>query len=185
MKLRLGWISALAVSVVALSALTGLTGAGTASAAAPWTHLCINDGSTPFCANSQGTGGAIAVVPVTSSTTNWTYPGINSDGILQGQIKQANVSLCMQLDASGQGFGSLPGGGIDIVRGAACGAAGELSEQWLNRQDGNRTQFVSVWSEVNTPNDVLCMQQFTAGSEVLDFAEPCVEGTGAQDWGTS
>lgn len=193
MTSRFGWITAIAVSLLALGALTGFTGApagaqpGAQPAATPpppppWTHLCINDG-TPFCANSQGAGGAIAVVPLSSSTTNWTYPGIGSNGILQGQIKQANVNVCMQLDASGQGFSGLLNGGVDIVRGAACD--GDLAEQWLNRQDGNRTQFVSVWSQVNTPNHVLCMQQFGVGTAVLDFAEPCASGSGAQDWGTS
>jgi hypothetical protein len=67
-----------------------------------------------------------------SSTTNWSYP--NTDGAT-GAIKQANVNLCLQVDAAAD----------NIVRGAAC--VNDAAEQWLNLYNSTtgRTIFLSQY----------------------------------------
>jgi hypothetical protein len=98
---------------------------------------------------------------------------MNSDGVLQGEIKQANTNLCMQLDhADG-----------DIVRGAPC--SNDLAEQWENISTANnRTEFVSLWvsqNEVAAPPQGSCLSWPNAGSLKV---VPCSSGNTQQDWGT-
>jgi hypothetical protein len=55
----------------------------------------------------------------------------------------------LQLDASGQGATQYAGGGVDIVREAACD--GDLAEQWVNTYNSGdkATEFVSEWAAEN------------------------------------
>lgn len=131
-----------------------------------WTHLCVDDLLTPYCALANGNGNQILMQLPASYTTNWTYPNI--DGTT-GAIKQANVNLCMQLDhADG-----------DIVRGAPC--VGDFAEYWVNAYDhlSHRTMFFSDWYLKYTKLQ-MCLAWNGVGLEV----EPCSLGSN-QLFGTS
>ena len=136
-----GRTSTMAAAVVlVLGALIGITGASTASAAA-WSHLCVERSGESICANSNGSGQPIQMLDIVTTnphTTNWLYPA--SDGV-SGVISQANVNLCMQVDAADNW----------IVRGAAC--VGDTAEEWTNHyvvDNGvGRTEFRSVWADDN------------------------------------
>lgn len=131
-KRRIGRVSAVAAVVVALSALAGLTEAVPASAAS-WTYLCVaNPSSGTQCIYSEGLGDSASMDAPFSGMTNWSYP--NTNGAI-GEIKQANVNLCLQVDASAGG----------LVRGAKC--INDSAEQWINFYNSytKRTEFFSEY----------------------------------------
>jgi hypothetical protein len=133
----MGWFSAVAAGALTLSALVGLTSAAPASAAT-WTNLCVhapagNGDFNVLCIYAPATVGENAQIGAPSaSTTNWSYPTTN--GAI-GEIKQANVNLCLQVNESAGG----------IVRGATC--INDSAEQWVNYYDSSthRTEFISPW----------------------------------------
>jgi hypothetical protein len=138
MKLRSGLISAIAVSVLTLAALTGVTGAAPASAATPpYHHLCLRENNaTVSCIQAQGAGQPIVMAnPSRSDLTNWVYPANGDTGLIQ----QAHTNLCMQLnwDAS-------------VIIEATCNS--NLTYQlWENGYDSKtrRTLFESTWAYYN------------------------------------
>jgi hypothetical protein len=115
---------------------------------------------------------ASAAAPA-SNTTNWVYPGMNSDGVFQGEIKQANTTLCLQLDHTDG----------DIVREAPCND--DLAEQWDNISTANnRTEFTSPWvaqNEVAAPPQGACLTWPGAGP----LKVVACSGSTLQGWGTS
>jgi hypothetical protein len=171
MKLRSGRISAIAASVLAVGALTGLTAAAPASAAAPWTHLCVDPPSLGYqaCADAEGLGNQINS-NAAITTTNWSYS--TTDGV-EGDIKQANVNLCMQLEASGDPY---------IVRGASC--VNDLAEEWIPEYDSTakRTYFISAWTvfEYGKANE-----QCLTLTNILTIATFKCDEDPAQLWGSS
>jgi hypothetical protein len=172
MKLRPGWISAIAAGVLALSALTGATGAAPASAAS-WTHLCTPD--PPACAISEGSNNFIGMEAETSdqpvSITNWTYPATNG---AVGTIQQANTDLCMQVDASAG----------DEIRGAAC--VSDQAEEWINVSTGGRTAFESVWALDNGQGNLCLGGGFEIQVSLYSCPPPLAQNNVAyMYWGTS
>jgi hypothetical protein len=171
MKLRTGWFAAVAAGALALSTLTGFTGASTASAAASYTHLCVDDpASGPDCLYAAGEGNIVEVrepALTAGSTTNWYYP--NTDGSV-GQIMQANTDLCLQLDASD----------FDYVIENDC-SIDDSAEQWINEYNSTtkRTMFWSYWFYINVPNE-----RETCLAAVLSTLEVNVQGcpTPTDDW---
>jgi hypothetical protein len=134
----MGWFSALAAGIVALSALTGLAGAAPASAAT-WTYLCVTaPDSAPEpgtqCIYSNGVGDypVMTAPDSVSDMTNWTYPNANAD---IGDIKQANTNLCLQVNAAAGG----------LVIGAEC--VNDSAEQWVNfyNTETKHTMFLSEY----------------------------------------
>ncbi|HEY1573340.1 MAG TPA: hypothetical protein VGG05_18500 [Pseudonocardiaceae bacterium] len=107
-----------------------------------------------------------------SSTTNWTYP--TTDGQVR-TIQQANVNLCMQLDATD---------GL-IVREAPCN--GDTAENWINRANPrtHRTEFESQWFLVNAGGKFDCLTWAVSTNRVL--ITPCDPTTDSADqqFGTS
>jgi hypothetical protein len=96
-----------------------------------------------------------------------------------GTIQQANVNLCMQLDASAG----------DLVRGAAC--VGDAAEEWENFYNTatSRTEFISIWGAENGADPALCLSfADDAGDENNSnggvYAMPCSNNVNNQ-WGTS
>lgn len=151
MKRRMSWFSVIAAGSFAVTALVGITGAAPASAAT-WTNLCVHvpAGNGDFvteCIYAPTTVGDNAEMGGPSdSTTNWTYPANGTTG----EIKQANVNLCLQVNASAGG----------IVRGAAC--TGDEAEIWGNIYNNTtkRTIFISAWylNDEATPED-MCLSE--------------------------
>lgn len=83
----------LIVSVIATVAICAV-GAGTASASSTYRYLCTNQGE---CATAQGSGNYVEMEGATippHNDTNWYYP----TGTAYTTIRQADTSLCMQLD---------------------------------------------------------------------------------------
>jgi len=176
MKRKISWFSALAVGALALSALVGLTGAAPASAAT-LTHLCVhapagNGDFNVLCIYAPTKVNENAEMGGPSgSTTNWSYPSSGASG----EIKQANVNLCLQVNASASG----------IVRGAACN--GDSAETWINtyNTDTHRTMFINLWylEDSATPGD-MCL----ASQSPLVGVEDCSGSNIDQwymQWGTS
>jgi hypothetical protein len=156
MKVRSRRIFAMVAGVMALGALSWFAGPASASGSAsprpaatpsppPWTHLCAAaSGIWDACVDAAGSGNWVQMHELRSSTTNWTYP--RTVGAI-GTIKQANVNLCMQLDAADN----------YLVRGAPC--VGDFAEEWINKYDSftHSTQFESYWALLQYGADY-CMQ---------------------------
>jgi hypothetical protein len=172
MKPWSGRISAIATGAIALGALIGAAGEGPASAAS-YTHLCI-DAPNPIgigCAMSEGLGNFLQVDYPSSSTTNWIHPSVNG-GV--GSIQQANVNLCIQLDAAAG----------DLVRGATCN--GDQAEAWENYYDASagRTEFISIWGVENGKGN-LCLTWAQSGANYAFVdAESCGSNDLYQQWGS-
>jgi hypothetical protein len=93
-----------------------------------------------------------------------------------GDIKQANVNLCMQLNASD-----------NSVRGATC--VNDAAEEWesYSNQSTKRAEFISIWASehgeslclsfADDPND----ENYSDGNV---YAMPCSNNP-ANQWGTS
>lgn len=169
MKRRMGWLSAVAAGVMALSALTGLAAAAPASAAT-WTYLCVNNpDSGAQCIYSNGVGDYPVMDPPASDMTNWTYPNANAD---IGEIKQANVDLCLQVNAAAGG----------LVIGAKC--INDSAEQWVNfyNTETKRTMFLSEYYLGNGEDRCL-----SGSGPVTDVTECNVDTSNNwyYQWGTS
>jgi hypothetical protein len=176
MKRKMSWFSVVAAGALALSALVGLTGAAPASAATE-THLCVNApaGNGDFnvlCIYAPTTLGANAEMGAPSdSVTNWSYPSTNG---ATGEIKQANVNLCLQVNAS-----------TGLVRGAAC--IDDSAEQWINfyNSDTHRTLFISLWYLEDSASPDMCL---SANQSPLVGVDDCSGGYVDEwymQWGTS
>ena len=163
MKLLSSRIAAAAAAILAISTLTGVAESGSASASS-YTHLCAYNPefgtSADACLQSNGIGLRIGSEVAQNGTTNWTYPNTNG---AKGEIKQANVNLCMQVNASDS----------DYVRGATC--IGDAAEEWINfyNTQYHKTMFKSVW------NSSLCLTIPGTG-----FAQvvTCSTSNVAQQW---
>jgi hypothetical protein len=170
MKRRMGWFSVVAATSLALTALVAFTGAPTASAATE-THLCVHvpAGNGDFvteCIYAPTTVGDNAEMGgLSDSTTNWTYPANGATG----EIKQANVNLCLQVNASAGG----------IIRGAAC--TNDEAEIWGNAYNPStkRTVFLSEWylNDEGTPEDMCLSEQ----PSPLVGVDSCA-GNNADNW---
>jgi hypothetical protein len=170
MKLRFCRVSAIAAGILALGTLAGVTGAAPASAASA-THLCIDDyipglGGGTHCAVPDGLENPIVLS--NAGASDWSYS--TTDGV-KGDIKQANVNLCMQLNAADY-----------TVRAATC--VNDDAEEWIPEYDSTakRTEFVSSWGLDNGQND-WCLSGAEDGTEDLDV-NYC-EGYAEELWGTS
>lgn len=165
-----------AAGVMALGALIGISSAGTAAAAAPWSHLCVDRDGESLCAHSNGSEQPVSVIfePTTgSSTTNWVYPTGNGN---RGYISQANTTLCMQVNHDGG----------DVVREAPCSDGGS-PETWINQYDAatGRTEFLSVWADAYY-GDKECLTWVDNLVVSEAYVEPCdTVGAIYHDWGTS
>lgn len=153
MKIRQAIVLA-TTSIVAVGALGGITGVGTASAATP-TFLCTysaQGSSSSVCAYAQRSNPVKMIAPI-PSTTRWTYPANGH----WGRIEQANTSLCMQVD---------PGHGYAVIE-ATCNAS--ASQQWINHYyaQAKRTTF---WSNLGA----LCLS-YDKRDQILK-ADPSVLG---------
>jgi len=160
----------MAAGVILFGTLSGIAGAGAASAASG-TRLCVDDTPTG-CATPDGIGQLIVVSDIAPDSTVWTYP--NSSGAI-GTIQEAGVNFCMQLNAAG----------LDSVRGALC--VNDQAEQWVNIYDAatKRTEFESIWA-LDNEGESLCL---TVDESEL-FATTCGAPLGSgndidQQWGTS
>jgi hypothetical protein len=170
--MKLGRLSAMATAgVMAVGALVGLAGAGTASAAlmVP-TRLCIDsttDGNV--CLYNSGTVGNTAFWSAQQSPqVEWTYP--NSDGAIGAIVSSSNT--CLQINASDS----------DFVRYATCN--GDDAEKWINRHNPitGRTELVSYWSEFDSSGSLLCMSEDYNGGNRLVKADPCIPAGGTNYW---
>jgi len=172
--MKLGRISALAVAgVMAVGALAGIAGAGTASAAlmVP-TRLCIDSTSVGnvclYNPGSAGIGSRAFWSALQSSAVEWTYP--NSDGATGAIVSSSNT--CLQINASDS----------DFVRYATCSASD--SEKWINWHNPStgRTEFVSYWNLYDNDGHFLCMSEDYNGGNRLVKADPCSPGGGTNYW---
>jgi hypothetical protein len=170
MKRRMGWFSAVAAGALVLGTLVGFTGAAPASAATE-THLCVhapagNGDFNVLCIYAPAKVGENAEINAPSaSTTNWSYPNTNG---ATGEIKQANVNLCLQVNASAGG----------IVRGAKC--TDDSAEQWVNfyNSDTHRTLFISLWYLEDSASPDMCLSE---SSKPLVGVDDC-SGNNANEW---
>jgi hypothetical protein len=164
MKLRSGGISAIAAGVLAVSALTGVTGAMPASAMT-YTYLCISgqpeDGGG--CLDAGTVGNPAHMSEASVATTNWLYPNTN---FAVGGIRQANTQLCLQIAPDG-----ITGGGAtgltqqetdNIVRMAACN--GDLAEMWENiyNTGSKATEFINIWA-LDNESGTICLEESEVG----------------------
>jgi hypothetical protein len=146
MKLPKIFPALLAGGALTLGGITGI--AGTASAAS-WTYLCavnpVMSGDTG-CMLAHGIDHHITMETPRTGTTNWTYPNTNG---AEGEIKQANTNLCIQVNASDS----------DYVRENTC--VGDAAEEWINfyNAEYKETMFKSVW------NQSLCLDDPANGNQ--------------------
>jgi hypothetical protein len=148
MNMKHGRIAAIAAALtVSVAQLIGISGASPA-AADPNVYHHICSFSTPNgqglhkCAYSRGAGIAVRMANAGGKgETNYYYPNRNTEG----QIREANTNLCLQVNASDG----------NAVREADCGI-NDAAEKWLVESSGtNPAQIYFVSAYFNIPFHVL------------------------------
>jgi hypothetical protein len=166
-----------AATAMAVGALVGVAGTGTASAATP-TRLCVDDGTSGnFCA--LGGIGQYGVEmfyqsPGSQGYSDWNYPtSIYPNAGDTGGIAESGTNMCLQIDA-----GSSP---VDIIRLTACN--GDDAEKWVSYYNpkSHRAEFQSYWAYHDHNATSLCMS-FDITDGLLLRADPCQPGGGSNNW---
>lgn len=170
---------------MAVGVLAGAIGTGAASASAG-THLCVDDGSVPYCAwDDPGVQFGVSMDP--SNASEWTYPttpNVSSSGYTSGSvdpIQEAGIDECLQLDHAD----------YNVVILAACN--GDDAEKWVNYYNSNskRTEFQSYWEANDDPDGSVsvCLSFDLTGSDVPNAntglflkADDCEPPTGTTNW---
>jgi hypothetical protein len=176
MKLRR--ISVIATTAaMAVGALVGVAGTGTASAASA-TRLCVDDGSAGnFCAiGGLGQYGVSMYYqsPGSGGYSLWNYPtSIYPNAGDTGGIAESGTNECLQVDA-----GSSP---ADMIRLAACN--GDDAEKWVSYYNpkSHRAEFQSYWAYHDDGGTSLCMSFDILDGDLLR-ADPCQPGGGTNYW---
>lgn len=174
-RVKLRRIAAIAAAcAMAVGALIGVTGAGTASADpnTPY-RLCVHDPNGDYrCAYNYdpGVNAGLQAWAFTESDdpgSLWTYPIDENSGYIE-----SDQFTCLQINAPS-----------DDVRTATC--VGDSAEEWYNYYDPNtgRTVFISEY------NGDLCLSA-DYNDNILK-ADPCIYATEGpsqnwyQEWGSS
>lgn len=152
-------LAALALPLLALGLIAGgAVSAGVASAATPasstYRYLCTtNAGGGNLCAIAQGSQNYVVMDGNTSppiNTTNWYYP----TGTAYTTIRQADTSLCMQLDHNAS----------NRIIEAPCTSASY--QEW---DLTSNSEFRSEWDKS------LCLTSLALGGGAL-YASTCTAG---------